>query len=140
MNNILCRFFALMAISLAIAGCSMSADTSIAESEVPRFHRQLNAQELGAIYDNSASEMKEATGRKEFIEFLQAVHRKLGVMKTTERQNWHVNYGTNGTVITLVYNTSFTEGEATEQFLYRLEGKTAKLMGYNINSNAFILK
>ena len=133
-------FLLFVTMLLALAGCSMSADTAVAEQEVPRFHQQLDAAQFVDIYQACADEMKKATSEKNFIAFLEAVHRKLGLTKTSERQGWHVNYTTTGAFVTLVYKTKFAEGEASEQFVYRLDGKVAKLVGYNVNSNAFILK
>jgi hypothetical protein len=68
------------------------------------------------------------------------VHRKLGVVASSDRQTWNVNYNTSGSYVTLTYRTKYAEGEATEQFVYRLESDKALLSGYHISSNALILK
>jgi hypothetical protein len=64
----------------------------------------------------------------------------LGKTKSAEKRGWNVNYHTSGTFVTLTYKTSYVEGEADEQFVYRLEGTVALLAGYHINSNALIVK
>lgn len=133
-----CMLF--MVAMATLSGCNMAADTSAAEREVERFHLQLDNTNLAEIYDESTDELKAATSEKDFVAFLAAVHRKLGVVKRTERQHLGVNYNTAGSFVTLAYKTDFTEGEANEQFTYRLDGSSAKLFSYNVNSNVFIIK
>lgn len=131
--------FLSLALVALLGGCSMSEDSGIAESEVPGFHQQFNAKQFQAMYAGSANEMKQSIGEKEFVAFLSAIHTKLGPTESTKRQNWLVNYNTSGTFVTLSYLTTYAKGEGTEQFVYRLDGKSAKLVGWNINSNALAL-
>lgn len=123
-----------------LSGCSMSEDTSVAEQAVPRFHALLNAGKFEEIYNASSEDIKKATKQQDFIALLEAVHRKLGEVKSSERQAWKVNYQTSGTFVSLTYKTIYSEGEAAEQFVFLLKGKAATLAGYHINSNALILK
>lgn len=118
----------------------MSEDTSVAEQAVPRFHALLNAGKFEEIYNASSEDIKKATKQQDFIALLEAVHRKLGEVKSSERQAWKVNYQTSGTFVSLTYKTIYSEGEAAEQFVFLLKGKAATLAGYHINSNALILK
>ena len=79
------------------------------------------------------------TTREKFVAFLAAVHRKLGVMKSTKQRGWNVNYHTSGTFVTLTYATTYERGEAVEQFVYRLRAEQALLAGYHVNSEALVL-
>jgi hypothetical protein len=130
----------IVAIAGVVAGCSMSADTSLAEKAVPNFHNMLDAGQFDAIYAASSEELKHAATREDFVALLDAVHRKLGATKTSERKGWNVNYQTSGTFVTLGYATTYAEGEAAEQFVYRLQDEKALLAGYHVTSNALILK
>ena len=130
----------IVALVVSLAGCSMSADTKLAEQAVPKFHEMLDAGQFNAIYTASSEDLKKAATQENFVALLEAVHRKLGPSKSSEQKSWNVNYHTSGTFVTLNYSTAYAEGEAAEQFVYRLEGKTALLAGYHINSNALILK
>lgn len=130
----------IIAVATALAGCSMSADTKLAEQAVPRFHEMLDAGQFEAIYTASAEDLKKAATRENFVALLEAVHRKLGATKSSNQQGWNVNYHTSGTFVTLNYSTAYAEGEAAEQFVYRLQDKKALLAGYHINSNALIIK
>ena len=60
--------------------------------------------------------------------------------KSSSQKGWNVNVGTAGKFITLNYSTAFAEGEASEQFVYRVADGQALLAGYHVNSKALILK
>jgi hypothetical protein len=123
-----------------LSGCSMSSDAKLAQEAVPRFHQMLDAGQFDAIYDESGDQFKRVTTRKDFDDLLQAVHRKLGNTKSSSGRGWRVNYNTSGKFATLSYGTVYDEGEATEQFVYQLQGEKAVLVGYYVNSNTLILK
>lgn len=129
---------AVVLFTMAVSACSMPGDTSIAEREVPRFHAALNAGQFSHLYDNGADELKKAATKNDFVKLLGAVNKKLGNVRGTEKQSWRINYHTSGTFAQLVYKTSYANGEATEQFVYRIKNDKAILVGYQINSNALI--
>jgi hypothetical protein len=135
------RFLAAaMALALLACGCSMPADTSVAERAVPLFHADVEAGRFDEIYDKSDDELKKVATRKEFVDFLDAVHRKLGNTKTSEKTGWRMNYQMSGSFVTLAYATTFDAGSAHEVFVFRLDGQKAILVGYQINSMALVLK
>jgi hypothetical protein len=123
-----------------LAACSVSADTKQAEQAIQRFHELLDAGQSAAIYEAAAEDLKTVSTEAEFVAFLDAVHRKLGLSKSSSQKGWNVNYGTSGKFITLNYETAYAEGQATEQFLYRITDGNALLAGYHVNSNVLILK
>lgn len=129
---------ALFAI-LMLAGCSATADISGAEKGIVKFHRQLDAGEFDAIYDDASKDMKRATHPKQFVPVLEAVHRKLGKFKKGKVVGWNVNYTTGGNLVSLGYEAEYERGEAMENFVFRMDGKTALLAGYHINSTALII-
>ncbi|HEX6832274.1 MAG TPA: DUF4019 domain-containing protein [Rudaea sp.] len=124
----------------ALAGCSTSQTMSLAEQQVPRFHELLDAGKFQEIYSDSSDELKKASSEKDFIALLEAIHRKLGPSRSSEKQSWNINMHTSGTFVTLVYKTTYSEGEASENFVYRVTGEQAQLVGYHVSSNALILK
>lgn len=136
----LSRLICLVALVLSLVGCSMSKDVETAEKKVSEFRSLLASKRFGQIYYASADDLKKAVKKSEFVAFLEAVNRKLGKVKKTELVNWNVNYNTSGKFITLTYNTTYAEGDASEQFIYRVQNDNAKLAGYHINSAALIIK
>ena len=128
----------LLSTLFALSACSMSDDTALAENEVPRFHEALDSSQFEFLYNNGSENLKKAATMKEFVSLLEAVYRKLGNVSSSNKKTWNVNYHTSGTFVTLTYDTVFTQGKGTEQFVYKLSGKEAQLVGYHINSNDLI--
>ena len=134
------RKFVAVILAVVLAACSNSADKKAAEQAVVDFHEMLDASQFDAIYVGSAQDMKNAVKQEEFVTFLQAVHKKLGNLKSTVPQGWRINYQTSGTFVALGYETHFAEGDATEEFTYRVDSNKATLVGYHVNSMALITK
>src|SRR5437773_3749093 len=101
----------LATVVLTMSGCSMSADTAAAEQAVPKFHELLDSGRFVEIYEGSAEDLKKVSTQQDFVALLEAVHRKLGNTKSSERQSWNVNYHTSGAFVTLTYKTLYAEGE-----------------------------
>lgn len=137
-GSLMRKFFA--ALVLVLAGCSMSADTKLAQAAVVTFHEMLDAGQFEAIYDGAAADLKGVATKEKFVELLQAVHKKLGNTRASDMKGWNTNYSTSGSFVTLTYQTFYTDDEAKEQFVYRLLGDKALLAGYHVESNAFITK
>lgn len=83
----------------------------------------------------------EATSEPDFVKFLATVRRKLGNVQESNLRNtgvaWHSGQGT---TVTLVYDTKFSEGNASETFLWHIQDNNVALYGYNINSNELVTK
>jgi hypothetical protein len=129
----------LIAVLLLAAGCSAGEDKAAAEQAVARFHEHVDAGRFDAIYDAAAPELRQASSRRDLVALLDAVHRKLGTVQSAKLGGWHVNYGTGGHVVQLIYTTQYSAGPATEQFLYSA-GTSPKLLGYNINSTTLVTR
>lgn len=110
-----------------------------ANAAVHHFHQQLNTEEYEEIYRESDDGFKAGQNHDELIEFLQAVHRKLGNAGDATRTSIRVDTNTHGTFITTWYRTAFATGSATEMFIWVESSGTLKLYGYHIQSNALIL-
>jgi hypothetical protein len=126
------------AVSLVVISCSGGEDRSATEQQVRQFHRLFNAQQFEAIYEAASPALRQQTPKAQFLDFAEAVHRKLGAVRDAKAQGWHVNYGTGGTHITLAYQTEFAQGTGTETFVYQSSGSEPRLVSYNINSNALV--
>lgn len=133
------RFAKAVVIALALAGCSSAGDLAAADREVARFHQMLNSAQLNQIYEGASPDMHRTTTKERFVEFLDAVHRKLGRVRKAERQSFNVQVGTGGRMTTVQYRTDFEAGPAQETFVFRTSGADAKLAGYHINSDPLIL-
>ena len=102
------------------------------------FHSELNAGNFDQIYEDSASDWKQASPKDDTIKLFTSIHNKLGGFISATQTGWHVNYGTAGTIVTIVDDSKFQKAQGVETFTYRVSGSTAQLVGYNINSRALL--
>jgi hypothetical protein len=131
----------LIAVLLVvITACSVTGGKEIGERAVVQFHNQLNAGQYHDIYAQADEGFRKGTSEPDTLAYFDAVHRKLGTVKNTNQTGWHVNATTAGTVVTLAYDTEFTEGHANEQFVFYVSGDNARPFHYNINSPLLITK
>ena len=130
----------LLATASLLAGCGLVKGTASAEKAVNEFHEQLDKSDFKGIYAATHSDFKAAETEKDFVALLDAVHRKLGTVQNAEKAGWRVNSFNSRTDIVLNYKTKFTGGDARESFNFRMDGDKPILRGYNINSQALIVK
>src|SRR5579863_1299541 len=130
----------LAVLACTLLGCSGSADTAAAEQAVSSFHELLDAGRFAEIYERSSEELRKESTQSGFVALLDAVHHKLGNTRSAVNQAWNVNYHVSGTFITLTYKTVYSEGDAAEQFVFRMEGHSPALAGYHIRANALVVK
>ena len=134
------RVSILLALTV-LSACASGKNVQNATKSVEQFHSQLNTEQYQGIYAAADDGLHKATNETDFVAFLQAVHKKLGNVQTSQRTNFQVGVSTGqGTVVTLVYDTTFEQGSGTEQFLWHMRDNQPALLGYHINSNALILK
>jgi hypothetical protein len=120
-------------------GSALLEGHKLADAATQRFHQQLNAGQ----YETICEEADEGFGcdqkRDELVKFLSAVHRKLGNAGEPKFVRMNVNATTNGTFTSVVYETKFAMGDATETFTWIKKEGSLKLRGYSINSMALVV-
>ena len=119
---------------VGLAGCSNSEDMKKAEAAVEHFHQQLNDAAFDTLYAEADDALKAQATQEKLTKLLSAVHRKLGNFQSAKSTGWKVFTSTDGTTVTLSYNSTYEHGEAGETFIYHVTGGKALLNGYNINS------
>jgi len=140
-----CRWLSLavsLAACLLLSSCGSSAKNIVlAKAAVEEFHSQLDTEEYGAIYDSTDRKFQNVTSQSDFTKLLTAVHQKLGTVQHTNTRNVGVAWYTGqGATVTLVYDTTFSAGTGTEQFVWHVNNAQATLYGYHIASNDLITK
>lgn len=128
------------AFAAALVACGFAIDTKPATDAVERFHALLDTGRFEEVYTEAAEAMHRSIPRDEFVALLAAIHRKLGNVKSAQPQRVGVRYSSDGRFADLTYRTDFAEGQATESFVYLMEGQTATLVSYGIDSPTLILK
>jgi uncharacterized protein DUF4019 len=131
-----------LAILLALVGgmsggCSLPHESALVEKQVTQFHALLDAGRGSEIYAGASPDFRNARPESQVVAYFDGVHRKLGTVQKTEVQNWVLN---NGKFFVLTYKTQYSEGEATEYFVYRFTNGMPLLVSYNINSDVLVTK
>ena len=107
------------------------------KAAVHHFHDQLNNSEFEKIVEEADPAFSKS-GHDELIEFLQAVHTKLGNATSESIGGVHVNATTNGTFVVVSFDSTFTGGTARETFTWIKRTSGLKLQGYHVESKAFL--
>ena len=134
------QLMVLLFIPFIISSCSdFSESKSYAEEALDDFHYDYNANNLVNIYENAHKEFKQSATEEEFIQFLGAVHRKLGPVVSSSNSGWNVNSYNLKTYVSLTQKTTFESGSGVESFTFRIKDGKATLLSYNINSKDLII-
>jgi hypothetical protein len=102
--------------------------------------RAMDSEQFADIYSQADDAFRAATKQQDFLDFISAVHRKLGKVQNASQGGYFVNFSTSGTQVRLNYRTKFEGGDAQEEFIWKIKGNQAVLVGYHINSNALVTK
>ncbi|MFT3734487.1 MAG: hypothetical protein QM776_05640 [Rhodocyclaceae bacterium] len=101
-----------------------------AEQVVPQFHLAYMDQVYASIYNSSAPDMRLFMPQHEFVAYMEGIRRKMGQVQGAKRTSATAA----GNVVTLRYNTTYEKGPAVEEFIVRVSGKDAALLGYRMVS------
>lgn len=137
----LARYLMPFAAAAMLAGCNVKESLKDADIEVGQFHQKLDAGNWQAIWTAADPQLHKATTRAQFGGMLDAVHGKLGKVKSSEQVGWNAEATTGGSYVTVTTQTTFARGSGTEQFVFR-KGEAGKLTlaGYDIQSKDMMLK
>ena len=125
---------------LVASSCSLAKGRDLGMHAVIKFHDQFNADQYHEIYVQSDEGFQKAASEADAIALFQAIRRKLGTVKNATQAGWNVNVTPMGTIVSLGYETEFSEGKGTESFVFRVSGDKALLFNYNVNSPLLITK
>ena len=123
---------AVAALSLLADGCAKSRET--AEAATRTFRRRAASGEFASIYKDAAPEFQKATTEVDFAKLMEGIGRKVGAWQSSKPPGWKVFSGMGGRTVTLGYASQFEKGAGNEEFIWRIEGESAILVGYHINS------
>jgi hypothetical protein len=116
-----------------------TAQRDAAQKATERFHLQLDLSQFDSIYQQADPEFRNAGVEKDANALWRMVQRRFGSLQSDTLLTWNVNFTTsNGTVVRLVYRTTFAKENATETFTWRIRDSKPALLGYNINSPALL--
>ncbi len=126
---------------LFAAGCrGFIKAKAAAENSIACFHQQYSDGKLDDIWKEAHATFRSASTKEKYDEFMSAVLRKLGRVKSTSGAGWRVNSHNLTTTVQMTQKTVFEQGEGTESFTFQMDGDKAVLVAYNIQSRDLITK
>ena len=123
--------------ALIAAGCG---GTDAAKSGVIDFRARVAQHAYAEIYRTAGTELRQTATEQQFEEFMSALDRKLGAWQSANEPAWNVTRGMAGQLVQLTYQSQFTHGPASEQFLWRIERGGPMLLGYHVNSPLLVTR
>ena len=124
----------VVAIPLVASSCARAREAAEAASQ--EFRMRMTSGAYGEIVRAATPEFQNATTEAEFAKAMEGVKARLGVWQSSEAPTWKVFAGTSGQTVTLVYNSHFERGTATEEFVWRVQQGRPALAGYHVKSSA----
>lgn len=119
-------------IPLVAMSCATARET--AELASQEFHSRITARAYGAIVQAAAPEFQGTTTEAAFAGGMEVLHQQLGAWQSSEAPTWHVFGGLSERTVTLVYNSHFEHGAATEEFVWRIRHGQPLLAGYHVKT------
>ena len=131
------------ATALVCASCAIEhgKDKEQASKLIAKFHEWVQTEQLDSIWSLTDPKFREAGPQEKFNALLHAIKTKLDKVKESNQVAWTVNNTIgNGSYYTVVYKTTFEQGEGNESFNFKTGNDTLSLVGYNIQSMDLITK
>jgi hypothetical protein len=124
----------VVAIPLVASSCARAREAADAASQ--EFRMRMTSGAYGEIVRGATPEFRKATTELDFAKAMDGVKERLGAWQSSEAPTWKVFAGTSGQTVTLVYNSHFERGMATEEFVWRVQKGRPALAGYHVKSSA----
>ena len=122
----------LLGIALALCGCSVSQSTEKAEAAVNEFHQRWNSGQFREMFDNAHMDFRRAQPFEVVANQMEALKRNYGAFQSAKKRSWGFSSNNGNTDVRLTYDSSFEQGNAVEEFVFRRTGDRALLLSYDI--------
>ncbi len=123
------------ALLLALAGCSTANAGSAGDAAVRRHHELYDAERFGVMYTTADAELKETLADSQFVSIARGIYGRLGPTGATRKLGTTVSLTVfGGAQVALRYETRFQNGPGVEEFVFRVRGSRATLLGWKVDS------
>jgi len=126
----------VVAIPLIASSCGRAREAAEAASQ--EFRTRITRGAYGEIVRSATPEFQNVTTEGDFAAAMEGVKARLGVWQSSEEPTWKVLAGAGGQTVTLVYDSQFERGTATEEFVWRVRQGRPQLAGYHVKSYALV--
>ena len=135
------KVISVMLTAAVLFGCQgLTEGKESSENAIAHFQELYNQGNIEQIWKDADPEFRNAAPRANFDDLLGAEQRKLGKVVSTSNTGWNVRSFNLVTNVFMTQDTIFEHGKGTESFTFKMDGKNAVLLGYNIQSMDLITK
>jgi hypothetical protein len=122
-------------LAVLLGGCSIAADTKLADKTASDFYAQVAAKQYAAIYQAAAPEFRGAMTSDTFVGMMTRIDRRMGACQTPKKAvNWRFNATQAGDFQTQAYIRACANGPLNETVTVVVRGGKAPLAGYQASS------
>ena len=133
--------FVFVCLCFCLISCTgIFKGKEVADKGIVEFHRLYNEGKFDEIYDHTDPKFQKASSKKDFLDLLGAVQRKLGKVTAAKEAGYNTRTFNFVTTVSLNQSTTFEQGSGMETFSFEINGDKAMLLGYNINSKDMMMK
>jgi hypothetical protein len=125
---------AAVVLVLGATGCTGSGvSPQAADVATQDFRQHYERKEFNQLYAGAAPEFRAGASEALFVELMKNISQKLGSWQSA-RPLGNTKVAGAGDKVVFQFKSQFSNGEATENFVWRNEGGKPILVGYHINS------
>jgi hypothetical protein len=128
---------AILLCSVLLSSCSVKADFHNAIIAAAHFHSLLNAGKFDQIAAEAGPELKWPKRGPRFVDYLGAIHRKLGFCSSSRMLSFKETFGKDD-LARLSLRTHCENDDAEETFVFSGRGPAMKIRTYQITSPMLI--
>lgn len=122
--------------ALALCGCANAQQARVqTEAATVRFHEHFNRGQFDAIHAAADPDFQKAGTAQQLRESLEIYRSQLGPFQRAAKPgSWELNWNTNGAFVTLTTESTFANGSAQENFVWRVGGTECVLLRYSLDN------
>jgi hypothetical protein len=126
------------AVLAGTVGCGFSSEATDRSTQL--FRARYAQGSFKAIYATASDELKRASTAADFLEYMEAVRRKLGDVEVARASGRSAFATPVATRVIQVFDTRFQRGTARETFTWEVRFGQPFLAGYHIESRELVIR
>ena len=103
-----------------------------AEAAVKKFHQLLNEEKYEELYNMTDEQARATKSKDAFFQLMKNVHSQLGNVSSSEKINSTAKSQAASTVVEMIYQTKFENGEIKEKFVWIVSDDKAGLFSFEL--------
>ncbi|WP_073974248.1 hypothetical protein [Erythrobacter donghaensis] len=128
------RIFLATAGALALTACNPGAQVEGARAQIDKFHALYDQGNAKRFYQETGVEFRKVVTEEQVQGLMTLFSKRLGKVESSKQTGFNTGFNNGTTTTTIVMQTRFERGEATETYIFTGSGKDMKLLNWNVTS------